>query len=64
MIKELSYNDLLALIIEFQIDEVREYLNHQKKQSRHREIIHADTKQVTEFLLGGVPKKRRVDDGI
>lgn len=55
MIKELSYNDLLALIIEHQIDDIREYLSSQKGQTN--EIIHADEKTVTEFLLGGIPKK-------
>lgn len=58
MIKKLSYNDLLAIIIDYQIQELREYLNNKNKQQGNKEVIHLDVKGVTKFLLGGIPQKK------
>lgn len=55
MIKSISYNDLLSLIIEFQIDELNKYLS-QQNSSNNDEIIEADKKTRTQFLFGSIPK--------
>ena len=54
MIKALSYNDLLYLIIDFQIDEINSYLQSQKK--NQDEIIYPDDEELTRFLCGNLPR--------
>jgi|GEM_PF-2077984 len=57
MIKSLSYNDLLALILDFQIDDYKQYLRIQKQQKRDDEVIELSPEQAVAFLKGGVIPK-------
>lgn len=54
MIKELSYNDLLYLIIDFQKDEIETYLQSQKK--NQDEVHYPDDEELTRFLCGNLPQ--------
>jgi hypothetical protein len=48
MIKSLSYNDLLALVMDFQIDEIEEHLK-SKQGSKHQEKQYLDEEDIYKF---------------
>ena len=51
MIKELSYNDLLYLVIDFQKDEIES-----AKMNKGEEIHYPDNEELTRFLCGNLPR--------
>lgn len=60
MIKSLNYNDLLCLVINFQIDDLKVYFNTQKHQGKVAEVIYPNDEELTLFLYGKVPKGKEV----
>lgn len=55
MIKSLSYNDLLSLIIDFQIDDINQHLANSKE--KKDEVIELDEEETTRFLCGKIPSQ-------
>jgi len=51
MIKALSYNDLLYLVIDFQKDEIES-----AKMNKSEEIHYPDEEELTRFLCGNLPQ--------
>lgn len=53
-IKSLSFNDLLGIIIELQIDEINDYLS---SQPGAKKTVIADEEEVTKLLVGNIPEE-------
>lgn len=60
MIKSLSYQDLVYLVIKLETIELEKYLEMKKKNNKD-EVVYPDEKELTRFLYGGkLPKGKEV----
>lgn len=57
LMKALAYNDLLAIIIDFQKDEIEQVLR-QNSNYRNDEVLELDSSQAALFLTGKLPLQK------